>query len=84
MSDLQRITLGAQWAAEAVNPDLDVGVELWINIPDYAAVERNPVTGQVAIREIRLSDLISLRDSIDAQITQIQDQLRERNVWEPL
>lgn len=71
MPDLQRTSpIGTDWEPPKFDPEL-AGILLSINIPDHARVRRNTITNVVEISDLRLSDLISLRDALGEQISKI-------------
>jgi len=78
--ELQHIPpVETSWQAEPV-PQL--AVELIIHVPEHATVSRHAQTGQIQFTNLRIEDLISLRDALTKQIAELGRQ--ELNGWEPL
>jgi len=75
-------SVGATWSPPSPQPT--IRITLAINIPEYSAVRRNSVTGQVEITEVTQADLISLRDSLNEQIAQIEQGSMVDDGWEVL
>lgn len=56
-----------------------MAVSLMMSVPDYATVLRNEATGQIQFDNLQVADLVSLRDALTEQITQ----LAENTAWNP-
>ncbi len=71
--DLQRMPpIGADWTLTEQPQQL--AVTLSIGIPEHITVRRNIHTGMIEIDDLRIEDLITLRDSISEQIIALQAQ----------
>lgn len=81
--DLQQVaTVGTTWTPlpAPMPPDTSIAVMLTINVPEYAQVQRNSLTGQLMIDGVSIPDLINLRDALTEQITKLQ----AGDGWEPI
>ncbi len=77
--DLQQLPpVATTWTPIPEQPP--IAITPTINIPDYAQVRRNALTGVVEISDITMADLVSLRDALTNQIIKLE----QGDGWEPL